>query len=94
MFEKRVYPRYFVYGQTYAAPVNYVMAIDEDAVFIMDPRGDCVRAPSVVEYWERRVVDGDMTESTRETIAAEIERWNQSGQLPTLRMPDPPTSSV
>jgi hypothetical protein len=94
MGEKPAYPRYFVFGATYDAPTTYVMAIDEDAVFIMEPSGSCVRAPSVVEYWERRVIDGDMTESARETIAEEIERWNKAGQSPNLQMPEPPATTT
>jgi hypothetical protein len=85
---KRVsYPRYFVYGKNYQPPALYIRAINEHASFIMDPRGHSMHAHSSVDYWELRVDDGDMIETTREAIALAIERWNES-EHPKLKPPD------
>jgi len=88
MGEKPAYPRYFIYGQAFTATSPYVIAINKDDTYVTDLHGESVKAIPGVEYWEKRVHEGAMREITREAIADEIERWNQSRNTPKLKLPE------
>ncbi len=87
MGQKRPYPRYFVYGQSYNPPAPYIKAINEHASFVMDPGSTQLHAYKEIEHWESRVSIGMMSEVSRNEIATAIGLWNQS-HLSKLKLPE------
>jgi hypothetical protein len=87
MDEKPTYPRYFAYGQGYLPLAPYILMTNENISHIVDPGGQSMRAHGGVKYWESRVKEGAMVETTRKAITEQIERWNQFN-MPKLMLPD------
>jgi hypothetical protein len=79
-------PRFFAYGTSYVLPSHYVRA-DEHQSYIVDPGDGSVRVEYANDYWEQREKTGAMVETTRDAIAARINRWNDFNS-PKLSVPE------